>query len=76
MEIWVCHDFLLVFLYKIYREKKEGDVFFSSSGEWVAYNIVVWIYIGVLVVQREGGVGGLFGTIWPHSVYSIYPHAS
>lgn len=37
--------------------------FFSSSGEWVAYNIVVWIYIGVLVVQREGGVGGLFGTI-------------
>lgn len=60
----MCHDFLLVFLYKIYREKKEGGrFFFSSSGEWVAYNIVVWIYIDVLVVQREGGVGGLFGTI-------------
>lgn len=56
--------FYLYFCTKSIEKKKEGGrFFFSSSGEWVAYNIVVWIYIGVLVVQREGGVGGLFGTI-------------
>lgn len=56
--------FYLYFCTKSIEKKRRGDVvFFSSSGEWVAYNIVVRIYIDVLVVQREGGVGGLFGTI-------------
>lgn len=47
----MCHDFLPVFLYKIYRKA----VFFSFiSGEWVAYTTL--LFGSTLVFRRaEGG---------------------